>query len=88
MLHSIAPTWWPPTFHFVTPAPADPVVSRPLKSKACATLQSYENKGTTRRQAVDDKANLVELVIMVNLVIWPVIRDVIYPGVGAQLHFL
>ena len=47
-----------------------------------------KTKGQRDGQHVDNKANLVNLVIMVNLVIWSVIRGVIYPGVGAQLHFL
>jgi len=47
-----------------------------------------KTKNNATLQPVDHEANLVELVIMVNLAIWSVIRGIVYPGVGVQLHFL
>jgi hypothetical protein len=69
MLHSIAPTSWPPTFHFLTPNPAEPVVSRLLKARLLPLCSPVKTKGQGNTRPVDYKASLVELVSLANLAI-------------------
>lgn len=67
MLDSIAPTWWPPTSIAFPLSQQGQSFRDLLKARLLPLCGPMKTRDNATVQPVDNKANLVELVILVNL---------------------